>query len=376
MIGSLGVSIVSFLFSSASTTVAELALVAQQALCGGERPRASGVAEAGILLIGIGFVVILFFKARDAIVSGKSSPAKEVAKHAAVGLAGGLVAIAKVWLDAYKRGEVLEFDISVPLFMLLVVVLLFGVAGCAVAKLGQKSVSAFAILSYRASVAVLIAGCAGASIQLLFLAIGAWLGYGTPGAECAEKLSRGIFRFGATSFFISAPMTAMLFALYAVVSSGIIRTRATASSSRRIGIGVVISVAIGLISIYAIFFFDSPWPLPHYNVYIFLMLQLPPVAFATLAGIADSTRTNLLRYTLGATLVAFFCASAIAWPLIPEQNMSGPRAIMFALAHGATALFTVWGVAYSQSVTTQSAKQSRGKVKPSAKKEKQLALPD
>jgi hypothetical protein len=342
------IAVLALVFSSMSTTIAEMAMFALHAVCGGDRPRSDWVSQGGIVLIGLGFVVILFLRAQTAVRTGEPTAMKEVATYAALGTAGGLFAILKVWFETSRDGKPLDWSPIGAIFMLLIVVLVFLAAGFMMSRLGKEGASEFSKFTYRVTVAALIAGGAGIAVQVANLGFGAWMGFGITAAECSEKHLPGLFRFGTTSFFISAPMTAFLFAIYAGAAA-IAASTLRAGSARRtlIVVGSLFGGAL-LSSIYALMLYDHGWP-PVYRVYVFLMLQLPAVCGAILVSIFTKQGARLFWCAV-VGLVGFICALLVAWPfisIVQNESMTTGRALMFALAHAVTAFFTVFGVDYA-----------------------------
>lgn len=355
MIKSVGIALLAFLFGSASSTVAELLLVGLNEVCGGQPPKPDWIAEAGVVIVAIGFAVLLFFRAQAAVVSGRAAAKKEVVTTAAVGLAGGLVAILKVWLDARRSGRLVEWDISEALLILAIVTAIFLVAGLLMTKVGRSAPSSFSEFGYRAAVAILIAGGAGMTVQLLFLFLGMWSGYGNPGAECSEKNLAGLFRYGTTSFFMSAPMAAMIFALYAFASAFAARRAGQTSRPSHTVLAATLVGAAVISGLYALSSADR-WPAA-YTAYALLMLQMPATWGAIVSGSFASKASGNLRGPVVTAIVGFCCAMAIAWPFIPTEDMTAVKAVTFALAHAVTAFFTSWGVTLAITLDTENRKE-------------------
>lgn len=358
MIKSVGIALLAFLFGSASSTVAELMLVGLHEMCGGQPPKPDWIAEAGVIIVAIGFAVLLFFRAQAAVVSGKTAAKKEVVTTAAVGLAGGFVAILKVWLDARRTGRLTDWDISEALIILAVVTAIFLVAGLLMSKAGRSGPSSFAEFGYRAAIAILIAGGAGMAIQLVFLFLGMWSGYGNPIAECSEKNLTGLFRYGTASFFISAPMAAMILALYAFASAYVARrTAQTFRPSYPVLAATLIGAAV-LSGLYALSSADR-WPAA-YTAYALLMLQMPATWGAIISGSFASKASSDLRGPVVTAIIAFCCAMVVAWPFIPTENMTTMKALAFSLAHAATAFSTTWAVTLAISLDIPNRKKPAG----------------
>jgi hypothetical protein len=329
---------------SYSMTIASYAMSNFHEICSGTAPDKDWVSQAGLLVMGVGFVLVLFLRAQTAIFTGAQPDSKEVALYVALGLGGGIFTVFKTMDEAGKDGLPLIWRVSSAIYIVLIVVVLFLAAAFVASRPSKGGTSAFARFSYRVAVAALIAGTAGAAIQFAFVVLAWKTGQGHPLAECTEKHLSGLFRYGTTQFFISAPMTAFVFALYATANS--VAVRAEASRGRqRAWTALAILGAVALSSFYALAFYDHGMT-PQFRVFAFLMLQMPSVCGGLMVGVFARRETLPLWHSLVTSIVGFVLAYYIASQFGIDQDMTEQKKVMFALAHGITAFFTVLGVGF------------------------------
>ncbi|WSG77197.1 hypothetical protein U8P80_26235 (plasmid) [Rhizobium beringeri] len=354
-------AVVAALFGSHAMDLGALITFAGDKLCGGATQTEFRV-EAGLLVLGIGYIVLLAAASTKALGSRDKDDVKAVAVTAAVGLLGGFFSILDKTANQ-NTGAPTEATAQ-GLFQLALVALVFAAPIAFLSRRSRISQRVVALV-YQLAVAALIAGGAGIVIQLA-MRILSW-SYGTQG--CTESNLAGIFRLGTTAFFISAPMTAFILAPWALLAIDPLVRRERWPRIRGAGIAwlsLMIIAAIALSTFYAYAFYrpshfhpgigDGGWVVraglswPS-TVWFLLLLQIPAI-IGTIVLIwfrqPKNRDTKVLFGDMpGLLIVGLITAGAaaiVAVPLIGQEDMTPQKAWLFVITHALTGLATAVGV--------------------------------
>ncbi|WP_419904867.1 hypothetical protein [Kiloniella sp.] len=358
-------AVISALFGSHAMQIGQLIIVAWD-LSRGKTPQKIYQVEMGLLVLGIGFLVLLFIGVKKALHSQELKDLEGVAVSIIVGLLGGMFSI----IDKTSDASGIPGDrTAVGLFYLVILTCIFvmPVLSISWSKFGLNHI---AILMGRLTIASLIAGFLTGLLQLFYRAASGLLS----NILYPELFAEGHFQFGRTSFFLSAPMAAMLLAPWALLLiDPLIRpSRWLNKTNSWVQYWVIgyIALAFLMSAMYALGFYypkhENGWlSLPNTGqittIVLFLSLHMPGLFFAAFGLYVSRPQEgdhwmqskDFLLY-LGAFCVGLSGATLVSYLIFGTHGMTLIKAILFCVGHGITAMAIVFSVLLAHRIKLKS----------------------
>ncbi len=348
-------AVVTALLSSHAMDIGRLVMVAKDTLLGSE-PKPVFQVEAGLLVLGVGFLVLLVMNARKALASGTDDDHEALTTSIIVGLIGGAFSILDKTTDSNGIPQPETFN---GLFYLAILSLIL-LPPILALPWNQDTRNSLTKLALRLGLAALSALAFAAALMLIYAGLGQL--YHCETVDGTE-IRCGYLTLGSTSFFLSAPAIAVLIAPWALLAvDPVVRPDHWSIRGTRWQRGWMLSyLAAGvLLSVFyagALYFPkhgvpQNGWmrsgPLDpitlQQTVLIFLALHLPALLGA--AWCAATLKPQERRQRLIATdvrgltvvtVIAAFAAGWVAWTISGRAGMESGNIWLFIAAHAVTA---------------------------------------
>lgn len=345
----IGVAIVSALLGTHALELGDLIILYFDRWTGEDQPNKKSRVEFGLLVLGFGFLVLTALEILKWRRAAQAANFESVLSAIIVGLIGGFFSIVK---NTASKDGYLTGDTANALFYLVAIGAVFVLPISVVVRNPASARFIFGLC-----VASGVAFLAGGILLLAMKNIGTFCS----GGACGQSLESMHFNPSTTSFFMSSPMAAALFAPWALLSvDPVVRPQRWPSSAGHWKYGwflMFLVIMLGLVTVYALGIY---WPkhsgepggwlhhysVPIYTVFIcFLLLQMGVVVFAMLYLFALRRFRRILGGTSTWLLSAFLIGSGLSqvviW-LLPSPEMQGwIKQALFVFSHGMTCLLTI-----------------------------------
>lgn len=355
-------AVITALLSSHAMDLGQLLIVFRDTLIG-TTTQSEYQVEAGLLVLGLGFIVLLVMNAKKALSSGEKEDHEALSVSIIVGLIGGAFSILDKTSNSFGVPQTATFE---GLFYLAIVSLIF-VPPVLFLPWTRQSRTQLTMLSLRLGLAALAALTLTATLMLTYYGIGQIY-------SCEEingvEFRCGYLSLGSTSFFLSAPVIATLVAPWSLLAvDPLVRRERWSAVGKKWPIAWLISflVAGSLLSLYFALSLYYPkhgepghgWmragpfdPITSVQtVLFFLALHLPSLMGAAWSALVLKPQEgrpwirNSDSLSLGAVaVVATIAASYVAWNISGRAGMESGNLGFFVFSHAFTALSTAAAV--------------------------------